>query len=87
MRRGYRKLMERKKRLSGKCIAGIDPASEKHQIVLLNEEGVQVGRSFAIPVSFRGYTEKLWKDLTNIMGSYNSDNLYSCFNSDNPFWY
>ena len=85
-RRGYQKFMERKKKLSGKRVAGIDPASEKHQVALLNEEGIQVGRSFAFPVSYRGYAEKLWKELTKILGSYGPDNLVFAVETSCALW-
>ena len=50
-RRRYQKYMERKKKLTGMRIVGIDPASQKHQAVVLDEEGMQIGWSFSFPVS------------------------------------
>ncbi len=37
--------------LAGKRIVGIDSVKEKHQAAVLNEEGIQMGRSFSFPVS------------------------------------
>jgi len=85
-RRGYQKYIERKKRLSGKRVAGIDPASQKHQVAIIDEEGIQVGRSFSFPVSYRGYTENLWKGLTHILGSFSSDDLVFAIESSGGIW-
>jgi hypothetical protein len=50
-KKGYEKYMEKKKMLSGKKIVGIDPAKERHQVAVLDEEGMQRGKSFTFPVS------------------------------------
>ena len=38
--KGYLKCLERKQWVSGKVIVGIDPAREKHQAVVLDENRV-----------------------------------------------
>jgi transposase len=85
-RRGYQKYIERKKRLSGKRVAGIDPASKKHQLAIVDEQGIQVGGSFAFPISYKGYTEKLWKELTRILGTYNPDDLVFAIETSGAIW-
>jgi transposase len=85
-RRGYQKYMERKKRLSGKRIVGIDPAGHTHQAAVIDEDGVQMGRSFTFRVSYQGYTEKLWKELGRILGSYGPDNLVFAVETSCALW-
>ena len=51
MKKSYEKHMEKKKMLAGKRIVGIDPAKEKHQATVLDEEGMQRGKSFSFSVS------------------------------------
>ncbi len=58
--RSYQQYQEKKRKISGKTIVGIDPAKEKHQVTVVDGEGLQVGGSFSIPVNFRGYNEELW---------------------------
>ncbi len=36
----YQKHQERKRNVSGKKVIGIDPAKEKHQITVLDEQGM-----------------------------------------------
>lgn len=86
MRRGYQTLMERRKKVVGKRIVGIDPASQKHQAVVLNEEGMQIGRSFSFPISYEGYEMKLWKDLGKILGNYTSEDLVFAVESSCACW-
>jgi len=74
-RRGYQKFADRRRRLAGKHVVGIDPASEKHQAAVLDREGIQIGRSFAFPVNYEGYETKLWTELTKILGDYSAEDL------------
>jgi transposase len=83
---GYRKFMERKKKLSGKKVVGIDPAGEKHQVALLDKDGMQIGRSFTFPVSYQGYTEKLWKELTRRLGLYDTGSLVFAVETSCALW-
>jgi len=51
MKKSYEKHMEKKKMLAGKRIVGIDPAKEKHQATVLDEEGMQRGKSLRISLT------------------------------------
>ena len=57
----YKKHQERKRNIAGKKVIGIDPAKEKHQVTVIDEQGIQMGNSFAITVSHKGFNEDLWK--------------------------
>ncbi len=50
-RRSYKKYQERKHKVAGMKVIGIDPAKEKHQVTVLDEQGIQMGDSFSINVS------------------------------------
>ena len=52
--RSYQQYQEKKRKVSGKTVVGIDPAKEKHQVTVVDGEGLQVGGTFPIPVNFRG---------------------------------
>ena len=85
-KKGYEKHMEKKKMLSGKRIVGIDPAKEKHQATVVNEDGIQQRRSFSFPVSYEGYHEKLWKELRKILGNYNTGDLIFAVETSCALW-
>lgn len=86
MTKGYQKHMERKKKIAGKKIVGIDPAGRKHQAAVLDEQGIQQGKSFMFPVSFEGYEVKLWMELTKILGNYSSENLVFAIETSCALW-
>lgn len=86
MTKGYQKHMERKKKLAGMRIVGIDPASRKHQAVVLDEKGIQQGHSFSFPVSYDGYEVRLWKGLTKVLGNYGPDNLVFAIETSCALW-
>lgn len=75
MAKGYQKHMERKRKIAGKRVVGIDPAGRNHQAAVVNEQGIQQGKSFMFPVSHEGYEVKLWKELAKVLGSYGPENL------------
>lgn len=86
MAKGYQKHMERKRKIAGKRVVGIDPASRKHQAVVVNEQGIQQGKSFMFPVSHEGYEVKLWKELTKVLGSYGPENLVFAIETSCALW-
>ena len=59
----YKAFQKKRGFIQGKTIVGIDPANDKHQGVVINEFGLPMGNSFHFPVSFEGYTKKLWHHL------------------------
>jgi transposase len=85
-RRGYQKFADRRRRLAGKAVVGIDPASEKHQAAVLDREGIQIGRSFAFPVSYEGYETKLWAELTKVLGNYGPEDLVFAIETSCALW-
>ena len=46
-----------------KIVIGIDPSKRKHQVAILDENGIQQGKSFAFENSSEGYNN-LWNKLT-----------------------
>jgi transposase len=65
--KGYLRSLERKRWVSGKMIVGIDPAKEKHQAVVLDEERMQKGNPFTFQTTYEGYNKTLWEKLDNIL--------------------
>jgi hypothetical protein len=49
--------------VQGKTIIGIDPGKSNHQASVINEYGLQQGKSFSFKVTYDGFHEKLWKKL------------------------
>lgn len=84
--RSYKKYQEKKMKITGKKVAGIDPASEKHEVTVVDENGIQVGGSFSISVSHKGFNEELWERLGKVVSDYSPDNLVFAVESSCNFW-
>lgn len=82
----YRKHQERKEAVAGMKVIGIDPAKEKHQVTVLDERGIQMGNSFSIAVSHKGFNEELWKKLGKILGSFRKEEVVFAIESSCDLW-
>jgi transposase len=58
----FKSLQAKRQYISGKTVIGIDPAKKKHQVVILDSRGVQLGKTFTFTQDVKGYT-KLWEKV------------------------
>ena len=72
--------------IAGKYIIGIDPAKAKHQAVLIDPSGLQIGKSFAFDVTHEGYTKTLWKKVTFLLPNCNPDNTAFAIETSCNLW-
>ncbi len=84
--RSYQQYQEKKRKISGKTVVGIDPAKEKHQVTVVDGEGLQVGGTFSIPVNFKGYNEELWNKLGKIVGSFGPEDVVFAVETSCNLW-
>ena len=82
----YKKHQERKGNIAGMKVIGIDPAKEKHQVTVLDEQGIQMGHSFSINVSHKGFNEDLWKKLGKILGEFRKEEVVFAIESSCDLW-
>jgi transposase len=82
----YKKHQERKRNIAGKKVIGIDPAKEKHQVTVLDEHGIQMGESFSIPVTHKGFNEDLWKRLGKLLGTFGKEDVVFAIESSCNLW-
>ena len=82
----YKKHQERKRNIAGLKVIGIDPAKEKHQVTVLDEHGIQMGTSFSINVSHKGFNEDLWKKLGKILGKFKKEEVVFAIESSCDLW-
>jgi transposase len=84
--KGYLRSLERKRWVSGKVIVGIDPAKEKHQAVVLDEERMQKGNPFTFQTTYEGYNKTLWEKLDNILGGYGPEDMVFAVETACDLW-
>jgi transposase len=82
----YKKHQERKRNIAGKKVIGIDPAKEKHQVTVLDDQGIQMGESFSITVTHKGFTEDLWKRLGKQLGEFGKEDVVFAIESSCNLW-
>jgi len=70
--------------IAGKHIIGIDPAKVKHQAVLIDPSGLQIGKSFAFDVAYEEYTKTIWKKVTLLLPKCNPDNTLFAIKTSCP---
>ena len=64
-----RSLTKKRQFIKGKIIIGIDPAKDKHQVRILDENGVPAGKTFSFRNDYPGFHHMLWKRLRHYLGS------------------
>jgi transposase len=67
-------------------MVGIDPAKEKHQVTVIDEHGMQMGHSFSINVSHKGFNEDLWKQIGKILGKFRKEEVVFAIESSCDLW-
>ena len=77
---------QKKDFISGKTIVGIDPAKQHHQAAVVNQFGIQIGKSFSFPVTIDGFNNTLWKKLNSIIALNTPDNLVFAVESSCNLW-
>ncbi len=82
----YKKHQERKRKIAGVKVIGIDPAKEKHQVTVIDEQGIQMANSFSINVSHRGFNVDLWKKLGKILGRFRKEEVVFAIESSCNLW-
>jgi transposase len=77
---------QKKDFITGKTIVGIDPAKQHHQAAVVNQFGIQIGKSFSFPVIMDGFNNALWKKLNSIISQYTTDNLVFAVETSCNLW-
>jgi transposase len=84
--KGYMMSLERKQKLSGMRIVGIDPARDKHQAVVLDENHMHCGTSFSFRANHEGFEKKLWERLDERLGAYSAADTVFAIETSCDFW-
>jgi transposase len=72
--------------VSDKFIVGIDPAKKKHQALVLDPDGVPVGKSFSFFNTYNGFHFKLWQKLKALSFETTSETTAFAMEISINFW-
>jgi len=63
--KSYQALQQKRDFIKDKNIIGVDPAKAKHQVAIIDKDGIQQGKSFYFLNNYQDYNKTLW-DKTSI---------------------
>lgn len=61
-------LSEKREFNSRKIVIGIDPAKDKHQVRIIDSNGIPLGKTFSFRNDYNGYHIGLWRKLDKYLG-------------------
>ncbi|MBC8554210.1 MAG: transposase [Candidatus Brocadiales bacterium] len=68
MNNGNDTLSEKREFIKGKIIIGIDPVQGKHQVRIIDSNGVPLGKTFSFRNDYNGFHFGLWRKLDRYLG-------------------
>ncbi len=79
-------LQQKRGMIDGMIIVGIDPAKAKHQAMVIDPIGSQLGKTFPFDVSHEGYTNTLWHKLRQIVPNCNPQSVVFAVETSCNLW-
>ncbi|MCX6138937.1 MAG: transposase [Ignavibacteriales bacterium] len=79
-------LQQKRGMIDGMIIVGIDPAKAKHQAMVIDPIGSQLGKTFSFDVSHEGYTSTLWHKLRQIVPNCNPQSVVFAVETSCNLW-
>lgn len=84
--RSYRSYQEKRSKINGKIIVGIDPGKARHHAVIIDADGLPVGKQFSFSVSNDGFRIKLWQKIAQQLDSYPDVDLLFAVEASCNLW-
>lgn len=86
MMRSYRSYQEKRSKIKGKTIIGIDPGKSKHQVVIIDATGIPTGKTFSFSVNYEGFRKKLWEEINKQVTDYSSSDILFAVEASCNLW-
>ena len=84
--KSYRSYQEKRTKIMGKIIIGIDPGKYRHQAVIIDANGIPIGKTFSFSVSYEGFRKRLWEDINKQIANYISSDLLFAVEASCNLW-
>ena len=84
--RSYRSYQEKRSKIKGKTIIGIDPGKSKHQVVIIDATGIPTGKTFSFSVNYEGFRKKLWEEINKQVTDYSSSDILFAVEASCNLW-
>jgi len=82
----FKTLQTKRHFIYDKTIVGIDPAKKKHQVAVINKNGLQVGNSFTFTATYTGFTQDLWIKIKKIITDVNANHVVFAIETSCNLW-
>jgi transposase len=86
MMKSYRSYQEKRSKVAGKMIIGIDPGKSRHQAVIIDASGIPTGKSFSFSVSYDGFRKKLWEEINKQLVDHTPSGLLFAVEASCNLW-
>jgi len=80
------KLETKRHYISDKFAVGIDPAKQKHQVMVLDPKGIPLGKSFSFTNTYNGFHFKLWQKLKSLPFALTPENTAFAVETSINYW-
>lgn len=84
--RKYKALQSKRQFIRNKVVVGIDPAKNKFQGVILDQDGIMQGTSFTFNANHQGLHHLLWDKLNQRIEKFNTQNLVFAVETSCNLW-
>ncbi len=84
--KSYQGYQRKRSQVADKTIIGIDPGKSRHQAVIIDSNGIPMGKTFSFAVNHNDYHEKLWNELNKQNSSYSSSDLLFAVEASCNLW-
>jgi len=79
-------LQKKRQFIKDKIVVGIDPGSKKHQAVILDENGLQLGNTFSFDHDYQGFNEMLWINIKKQIKTNNKNRIVFAIETSCNLW-
>jgi transposase len=79
-------LQNKRSMIDGMIVVGIDPAKAKHQAVIIQPTGIQIGKTFSFDTSHEGYATTLWHKIRQLVPNCNPHNVVFAIETSCNLW-
>ncbi|NQV18862.1 MAG: IS110 family transposase [Armatimonadetes bacterium] len=84
--RYYRSYQEKRAQFTGKTIIGIDPGKDRHHAVIIDANGIPIGKTFSFSVSYQGFRKRLWEEINKQAADHSSSDLLFAVEASCNLW-